>query len=385
MDDPEMVWDLAQLVPSTNTDLILEQLNLMIAEADKLRDTYHNKIKYLDAYGLLKLLEVKDAFALNFEGVTMYCYLSYAANSISDVSKKLNDSVRTALMTVSQALAFLDIEIGTLLVEKSSLVNEPLLAEYKHYLDRILIRVPHMLSEAEERLIILKDRNGINAWQMLQGDWLSTRTFSINIDGKPEKLSYGKIIGLYQCPDRDLRRRANQVVYEELGRDEILWASAIRSICSDHLQMCELRKFPNPMAQSLIANDVDQRTIESLMITVEKNVDLYQRYLRLKAKLMNLTILANYDILAPLTDILDTNYTWEESRRVITGAYSYFNEKIGAWVEEMFEKRHIDGEVRNGKRSGAFCASWLVGKSAYILQSFNGKMGDVYTQAHELG
>jgi oligoendopeptidase F len=51
----------------------------------------------------------------------------------------------------------------------------------------------------------------------------------------------------------------------------------------------------------------------------------------------------------------------------------------------MFEKRRIDGEVRKGKRSGAFCSSWLAGKSAYILQSFNEKMGDVYTQAHELG
>jgi oligoendopeptidase F len=385
MDNHEMGWDLAQLVPSTNPDLILEQLNFMITEANKLRDTYHNKIKYLDANGLLKLLEVKDAFALNFEGVTMYCNLIYAANSMIDVNKKLNDSVRTVLMTVSQALAFIDLEIGTLLVEKSLLVNDPLLAEYKHYLERILRRVPHMLSETEERLIILKDRNGINAWQMLQSDWLSTRTFSIHINGKPEKLTYGKIIGLYQCPDRDLRRSANQVVYEELGRDEILWASAIRSICSDHLQMSGLRKFPNPMAQSLIANDVDQRTIESLIITVEKNVRLYQRYLRLKAKLMNLPILANYDILAPLIDVLDTNYTWEESRRVIIDAYSRFDEKLGAWVEEMFEKRHIDGEVRNGKRSGAFCASWLVGKSAYILQSFNGRMGDVYTQAHELG
>jgi oligoendopeptidase F len=51
----------------------------------------------------------------------------------------------------------------------------------------------------------------------------------------------------------------------------------------------------------------------------------------------------------------------------------------------MFEKQHIDGEIRKGKRSGAFCSSWLAGKSAYILQSFNGNIGDVYTLAHELG
>jgi len=58
---------------------------------------------------------------------------------------------------------------------------------------------------------------------------------------------------------------------------------------------------------------------------------------------------------------------------------------MGGWVDEMFERRHIDGEIRKGKSSGAFCASWLAGKSAYILQSFNQRVGDVYTQAHELG
>ncbi len=62
-----------------------------------------------------------------------------------------------------------------------------------------------------------------------------------------------------------------------------------------------------------------------------------------------------------------------------------FDEEFGRWVEEMYSQRHIDGEVRNGKRSGAFCASWLAGKSAWVLMSFNGRMGDVYTQAHELG
>jgi len=125
MDNPEMVWDLSQLVPSVNPDLILEQLNFMIAEANKLRDTYHNRIKYLDGNDLLQLLEVKDAFALNFEGVTMYCDLIYAANSMIDLNKKLNDSVLTVLMMVSQALAFIDLEIGNLLVEKSLLVNDP--------------------------------------------------------------------------------------------------------------------------------------------------------------------------------------------------------------------------------------------------------------------
>ena len=381
----EMVWDLSQLVESTDPASIQKKLGSMVAEAEKLRNTYHGKIGGLDAKGLLELLEMKDAYILRFEGVAMYCHLMYSADSTGDVAKQLNDAVRRASMRVGQTLAFIDIELGKLLAENPSLVTDPALAEYKHYLERILRRVPHMLSETEERLIIMKDKNGVSSWQMLQGDWLSTRTFDIEIEGETKTLPYGEIIGLYQSPDRDLRKRSNQTVYESLGKDEIVWASAIRAVCEDHLRMSELRKYPTPMTQSLIANDVDQQTIDSLMNTIEKNAGLYQRYLRLKAKLMGLKELANYDLIAPLPNAPKMAYPWRDAQQQITKAYMRFDEEIGGWVNEMYEKRHIDGEVRKGKRSGAFCASWLAGKSAYILQSFNKKIRDVYTQAHELG
>ncbi len=381
----EMIWDLSKLVENTEPASIRKRLESMVAEAEKARDAYHGKIGSLDAKGLLELLEMKDAYILKFEGVIMYCRLMYSADSTDDVAKQLNDATRRAYMRVGQALAFIDIELGKVLAENPSLITDPVLAEYKHYLERIVRRVPHMLSETEERLVIMKDKNGINSWGMLQSDWLSTRTFDIEIEGETKTLPYGKIIGLYRSPDRDLRKRSNQTVYENLGKDEIVWSSAIRAVCEDHLRMCELRKYPTPMTQSLIANDVDQQIIDSLMRTIEKNVGLYQRYLRLKAKLMGLDKLANCDIVAPLPNAPDMDYDWKESRKEVVSAYIGFDEEIGGWVDEMFERRHIDGEVRKGKSSGAFCASWLAGKSAYILQSFNRRVGDVYTQAHELG
>ena len=381
----EMIWDLSQLVESTDAASIQKKLEAMVADAEEVRKKYHGKIVGLNVQGLLELLELKDAYRLEFEGVVKYCRLLYSADSTDDVAKQLNDAARRAFVRVGQALAFIDIELGKLLAEKPSLVTDSKLGEYKHYLERILRRVPHMLSETEEQLIIMKDKNGIDAWEMLQGDWLSTRTFDIEIEGKTKTLPYGKIIGLYQSPDRDLRKCGNQIVYENLGKDEIIWASAIRAVCEDHLQMCKLRKYPTPMTQSLIANDVDQKTIASLMKTIKKNAGLYQRYLRLKAKLMDLDKLANYDVVAPLPNVPEMKCAWEEARKEVVEAYTGFDKEIGGWVDEMFERRHIDGEVRKGKQSGAFCSSWLAGKSAYILQSFNERMGDVYTQAHELG
>ncbi len=381
----EMRWDLSQLVQNTDQTAIQRELDAMANEAERIRENYRGKIHALDAKGLLSLLEARDAYVLRFEGVEMYCRLMYSADSTNDLAKQFNDAVRRASMKVDQSLAFIDIELGKLLAEKRALVKDSTLTEYKHYLERILRRVPHMLSETEERVIITKDKNGINAWEMLQSDWLSTRTFVIQIEGKTKTLPYGEIIGLYQSPNRDLRKQANQSVYEGLGKDDIIWASAIRAICEDHMEMCTLRKYMTPMTHSLIANDVDQPTIDCLMETIQKSVSVYQRYLKLKAKLMGLKKLANYDLMAPLPSGPEKSYGWKDARTEVVGAYTKFDDEMGRWVDEMYERRHIDGEIRKGKTSGAFYSSWMAGKSAYILQSFNGRMGDVYTQAHELG
>jgi oligoendopeptidase F len=381
----EMIWDLSQLVENTNPISVQEQLNLMIVEAGKFSEKYHGKIGGLDAKGLLELLELRDERYLRFEGVVQHCILMYAADSTDEVAKKLSDSARKAMMKADQALAFVEIELGRLLRDKPSLIKDPVLIRYRHYLEKVLRKIPHMLSETEERLTIVKDKNGVRAWELLQKDWLSTRTFDIEIEGAKKTLSYGQMVGLYQSSDRDLRKRANQTVYEVLGKDEIVWAGALRSVCEDHLEMCGLRKWDSPMMQSLIDNDVDQRAIDSLRRTIEKNVSLYRRYLKLKAQLMGLSVLANYDIVAPLPKMPEADYSWIDSREEVVGAYSNFDDEVGGWIVEMFDRRHIDGEVRKGKESGAFCAPWIAGKSAYILQSFNMRRGDVYTQAHELG
>jgi oligoendopeptidase F len=381
----EMRWEIAQLVDSMYPDGIIGKLEEMVKSANELAEKYRGKIKNLDAPGLHVFLEARDDFSLKYEGVTEYCSLRYNADSTDHVSKRLYEAFRKAGTRTGQALAFMEIELGDLLKSKPDLFADPNLEEYKHFLERIKMRIPHILSEELEKIIMSKDQNGVSAWSQLQGDWLSTRVFKIRVDGVEKTMSYGEIISLYQSPDRELRREANRVVYDGLGKDDQLWASAIRSICGDHLQMCEWRKYPTPMTQSLIDNDVQQEAIDSLMRTMDDNVSVYRRYLWLKAKLMGLEKLGNWDIVAPLPGSPEKKYTWEESRREVVSAYTDFDPEWGRWVDEMYLRRHIDGEVRNGKRSGAFCASWLTGKSAWVLQSFNGQIEDVYTQAHELG
>ncbi len=379
------MWDLSQLVEFDDPGYVEERLSAATAAAEEFRDKHRGKVIGYGPMEVLSLLVEGDEFSLEYEGPFMYSSLMYSADMTDEVAKRLNDRRRNAAMLVGQAFAFMDLELGQLISNRPDIINDSILSEYRHKLERIRRRFPHMLSEAEEQLVILKDKNGVNAWSQLQSDWLATRMFEIEIDGAKKQMPYGEIIGLYEHPNRDIRKLAHLVVFQGLGEDELLWASALRSISEDHLQMSKVRVWPTPMTQSLISNDVDVETITALLSTIENNVEVFRGYLRLKAEALGLEKLGNWDEVAPLPFSPNKKYSWRDSRNLIVQAYTDFDEDSGRWMDEMYEHRHIDGEVRPGKTSGAFCSTWHSGKSAYILQSYNGVLGDVYTQAHELG
>jgi oligoendopeptidase F len=373
------------MVESTDPEWVVNKLNAMAAEAQQIREEYFGKIQNFDSESLLSFILKLNNFILEYEGASNYAGLRYTADSTDPISRRLNDTAINASTRTGQSLAFIELELGKLLIANPKLIYEKELTEFLHYLERLQRRTPYVLTEAEERLVIGKDKNGIIAWSQIQAEWLSTRVFKIKIDGEEKNIPYGEIVSLYQHPERELRREANRVVYNHLSQDEILWSAAIRSICSDHITMCEWRKYQTPMTQSLLSNDVESGAVDALIRSIEKGVGVYQRYLKVKAKIMGISRLGNWDIVAPIPNSVDKVYTWEDSREIVVSAYDGFDPEWGVWVDEMYSLRHIDGEVRKGKQSGAFCASWQKGKSAYILQSFNGRVGDVYTQAHELG
>ncbi|NHJ14292.1 MAG: hypothetical protein EAX95_11485 [Candidatus Thorarchaeota archaeon] len=385
MTKAEDVWDLSQMVEFDDPGYVIEQLTYAVSVCGEFRERHHGKISRYDAQQLLNMLQEMDMLELQFEGPMNYAYLTYQADMNAESAANLMNKYENTASEIGQVMAFVEIEIGKLLMDTPDIMENPLIAKYKHFLEIIKRRTPHMLSEDMEQAIIAKDLNGIRSWNRLFGDWLATRRFEIEIDGKIKSMPFTEIVQLYMSPNRDLRRRTNEIVFGTLKQDILLWSSAMRAIMSDHIQVTKMRKWASPMEQSFIANDVDEETISSLLNTIDKNTHVLQKYLGLKAKVLGLEKLGNWDIEAPLPDAPAMKFSWNESRTLVVEAYTDFDEEVGSWIDEMFEKRHIDGRVRPGKRSGAFCHTWHAGKSAYILQSFSGILGDVFTQAHELG
>jgi oligoendopeptidase F len=190
---------------------------------------------------------------------------------------------------------------------------------------------------------------------------------------------------LLSHPDRDTRESAYRSIYTLLGMEGEVFSTALRNICNDWVIVSKRRKYRSPMESSLISNDTEEDVIKGLLKTVEEGAITYRRYLRLKAKLMDLPVLGNHDIIAPLPDAQELKFSFQEAQSLVTDAYNRFDPSYAVAVREIFQKHRIDASPRFGKRNGAFCAGYYNGKSAYVLQSFNDTLTDVFTLAHELG
>ncbi|MHA1211031.1 MAG: M3 family metallopeptidase, partial [Candidatus Heimdallarchaeota archaeon] len=136
---------------------------------------------------------------------------------------------------------------------------------------------------------------------------------------------------------------------------------------------------------SLLYNEISQVMLDNMFKTIEKNIGLYQRALKIKAKLLGLPRLAYYDFHAPLPGIEIKKYSWEETKELIRKSFSQFDSKFVDIANDMFTRNHVDAMPRKGKTPGAFCSTWYKGKSSFILQSYDETLSSVSTLAHELG
>jgi oligoendopeptidase F len=381
----EIAWDLSEMFPSTTDPSAQKAIDDLVAMAEGFASRHQGKLNGLSMEELLRCIEGFEEILERFDEIGLFAYFSFLANMTLPETQRINDKVNKMRTELDKTLAFFNIETGHLVHDIPETINNPILRNYRHFLERVGRENSHRLSEVEEKLIIEKDQFGIRAWEELQGKWLSTRIFEVEVEGEKKSLSLVEASDLLINPNRLTREAATKSIYSLLGKDGEIYSAALRNICNDWMSICSRRKYDSPMEASLIANDIDQQTIKNLLATIMNNADLYQRYLGLKAKILKLPKLAGHDIWAPIPDAPLMKFDFDAARALVTEAYREFDEGFAFAVEDMFAKNHIDAATRLGKMGGAMSLGWYRGRSAFVLCSFRGDLGDVFTLAHELG
>jgi len=188
-----------------------------------------------------------------------------------------------------------------------------------------------------------------------------------------------------RMPDPDLRASAYQELYRVYGQDGPILGQMYQTLVRDwRNEVISLRGYQQPISARNLHNDIPDGVVDTLLSVCEQNRGIFQRFFKLKARLLNMDKLRRYDIYAPMAGAA-RQYDYGQAVSLIMDAFSQFDPRFADMALAVINEGHVDSEIRKGKRSGAFCATINPDLTPWILANYQGHSDDVATLAHELG
>ncbi len=257
--------------------------------------------------------------------------------------------------------------------------------DYRYWLEALLLEKPYTLSEPEEKVINLKDVNGTQALVTLYQSITNRYTFQVKIDEEVKELTREELRVYVHSPNPDHRAAAYQEMHRVYAIDAPILGQIYQYISRDwRSESLDLRGYKTPIAVRNLANDVPDEVVDTLLSVCQENAALFRRFFALKARWLGVDRLRRYDIYAPVVKTEKT-YGFGQAVDMVLESFRTFDPRIADLARRVFDGNHFDSEVRKGKRSGAFCATVEPDLTPWVLQSYNGRLDDVTTMAHELG
>jgi oligoendopeptidase F len=377
-------WSLVDLLPATSGpdfEQIVSDLEEAVSELEASRGKLSPELPLDDFAHLLNLME---QIAILSRRLGAYGYLWYAGDTQNQDALAFRGRMERFLTEVqNRALFFtlwwkgLDDEPATRLLASSG--------DNTYYLESLRRFKPHTLSEPEERVINLKDVNGVDALVTVYEMFTNAFTFRVEIEGEIKDLSRSELMVYARDPRPDVRSAVYQELYRVYGEQSTVLGQIYQHIVRDWAsEKLSLRNFPTPIAVRNLGNDIPDEAVDTLLATCRENASLFQRYFRLKATWLGVDKLRRYDIYAPLR-ASDKTYPFDAAANMVLDSLHGFSPVLAEHARRVFVDGHLDAEIRSRKDTGAFCASVLPGVTPWVLVNYNGKANDVATLAHELG
>jgi oligoendopeptidase F len=397
--DPELertAWDLDPLVDGAGADGVRAQLSEARERAQALAERHAGRVGELDRDGLLAAMRELGELQELIGRAGTYAGLRFSSDTSDPENGALMQEVQERATEIETTLLFFELEWAALPDEQvDELLGDERLSFCAHYLRNARRYREHLLSEPEEKILAEKAVTGASAWSRLFDELTSAIEVRLpgiasagagggEDGGMQETVALDIALSRLVLPDRELRRATAEAVTQALAPGLRTRAYLFNTLLADKAIDDRLRRYPGWLAARNLSNEASDESVAALIEAVRARYELPRRWYRLKAKLLGIDKLADYDRMASVTTD-EATYSFSQARDLVLDCYSSFSPKLGAVAKRFFDERCIDAPVRPAKRGGAFCASAVPSVHPYVMLNYTSRRRDVLTLAHELG
>jgi oligoendopeptidase F len=393
--DPELqasAWNLDPLVDGEGAEGVRRRLGEALERATVFAAKHAGSLEELDGPGLAEAMgELAELQELVGRG-GYYAALHFSTDTATPANGALLQWVQEQETAIQTTLLFFELEWAALADERAEeLLSGAGLDFCRHHLRNVRRYRQHLLSEPEERILTEKSLTGAGAWTRLFEELTSVIEVELPAeqgedggDGAVERLPLEVALSRLSVADRETRRTSAEAVTAALAPGLRTRAYLFNTLLADKATDDRLRNYGHWLAARNLSNEASDESVAALIEAVRGRYEIPRRWYRLKARLLGIERLADYDRLATVTED-ELDFPYAEAKELVLDCYSSFSPELGKLVKRFFDEQRIDAPVRPAKRGGAFCAGTVPSEFPYVLLNYTSRRRDVLTLAHELG
>jgi oligoendopeptidase F len=381
-----VAWDLPPLLNGApNVDALIDAADAICAE---LVSSGRDRIAFMNATEL-SAFHRRYAELIELLGrAGSYASLMFAGDTVDPANGARVAHVQQRATAINTQLLFIELEWASASDEHVDAIidtPDPALDFIRHHLRSARRYRPHLLSEPEEKILAEKTVTGESAWGRLFDELSASMEITLEQpDGTTTMAPLLQGLAMLQHPDRAVRQRAHAAVNAGLEPGMRTRTFVFNTLLNDKAVDDRLRNFPTWVSSRNLANDASDDSVQALVDAVVGRYDIPHRWYALKAKILGLNTIADYDRSASVATA-ESQVPWSVATEVVTDAYSSFSGELASIVQRFLRENWIDAPNRAGKRPGAFCSYTVPSHHPYVLLNWTGRTRDVATLAHELG
>ena len=380
-------WNLDELVKNPTRSTIDKKLTEIEKNTKKITSVKKNLRPNITSTKFLKLLSSIEHIAEKSSMIGGYSSLRYSENTQSDEATSLLMRISKFNSEMENKLLFFDLWWKKQIDERNAKRLIKSAGQFSEYLKFKRLLAKYSLSEPEEKIINTLDVTGASALVKLYDKITNAFVYVVTVDGKKKTMSREQLTTLVRSKKAKIRESAYKSLFSKYNENKGVTGEIYQNIVQNWRdEGIGMRGFSSPIMIRNVSNDIDNKTIKTLLDVCKKNTKVFQNYFLQKAKLLGMKKLRRYDLYAPRkSKIKEKTYSYDKSIKLVLESLSKFSPILSGYANNVFGQNHVDSSLRLGKTSGAFCSTPSTKISPYVLVNFTGKTRDVFTLAHEIG
>jgi oligoendopeptidase F len=377
-------WVLDDLLPEAGSEAmarVIEETQTRLAAFSDFRRILTDGV---EAEAFVETLDLYERLYADASALAAYSYLWFSEDTANQDAVSFRARVNQLVAEIENGVLFftlwwkqLDDETAQRLLAVSG--------DTRYHLETLRRFKPYTLTEDQERVINIKDVNGVES-ELTIYDMITTGLrFELTVDDEVQALTRGQLMAYTSHPSADLRADAYQELLHVYGEHlhvlAQIYAARVRDWSEEQVK---LRGFESPISVRNLSNHIPDSVVDTMLSVIRDQSALFRRFFRFKAERLGVERLRRYDLYAPLSES-ERAYTFDEAVHLVDESYREFSPVLADHAMEVLDAQHLDAEIRAHKMDGAYCYGALPALTPWVLINFTGKIRDVSTLAHELG